>query len=114
MVAGISSFSTSEQDTGFTWTNGSKIYKKTVSCGALPSNSNTFTDLGVTNLGDIVKMEGIAHQPNINRYMPLPFASNGNWSVELSYTDNKIRIGTSNNYSAVTESYVTVYYTKTS
>lgn len=108
----FTTFSTTEEIECGTWVDGNTIYKKTVSCGALKNSGITSASLGVTGISYIVKIEGIGYRPTNERWIPLPFASNGSWSIELSYSNGLISLGTSADYAAITETFVTVYYTK--
>lgn len=51
-------YSTSEVSTGFTWTNGKTIYKKSVDLGTYPNNTSKNVAHGITNLDKVIKIEG--------------------------------------------------------
>lgn len=104
-----SSYSTSEADTGTTWIDGSPIYKKTIDTGVLPNNASKTVQHGVgTNLKRAIKIEGYAYSPNLGINMSIP---DNEIKVQVAGVD--IEIYTSADLSMFTESYVTLYYTKT-
>ena len=47
----IMDYSTSEVDTGYTWTDGSPIYKKTINIGALPNATTKSVAHNISNFG---------------------------------------------------------------
>lgn len=104
-------YSTSEQDTGCKWIDGKKIYKKTVNIGALPNTSAKNVAHGISALGIVVDMRGIAFYAN-GVGLPLPFVAASNGSVALNTTATDIVVTTTNDRS-VASGYVTLWYTKT-
>ena len=109
-------YSTSEKDTGYTWIDGSPIYKKTIDIGALPDTSDKSVAHNITNLGKVIKLEGYARRTDNNLMFPLPFTSNSSvaYSIGLTVTDTNITLGTGSDRTNITECYVTLYYTKSS
>lgn len=108
-------YSTSEQNTGFTWIDGKTIYKKTIDCGTLPNNTEKTVPHGISNLGRVIKVEGYAYTGVTNVTFPLPFpwiTSAG--TVGLLIGATTINIATGFDRTGFTETYVTLYYTKTS
>lgn len=107
-------YSTTEKDTGFTWINGKKIYKKTINFGALPNNTSKSVNHNISNLSQIVKTEGVAISSAGS--MPLPQASpvNTNYSTSLTPNSTQITIRTGTSEFTSYNAYVTLYYTKTS
>lgn len=108
-----SSYSTTEVDTGGTWIDGSRIYKKTIDTGTLPNNTTKTVAHGISNLGTIIKIEGFASSGS--EYIPLPFVwFNPSSTVSVYATSSNIEIVTATDQSNRTVSYVTIYYTKSS
>lgn len=107
-------YSTSEINTGARWINGSYIYKKTISTGALPNAGETNTPHSITNLSKVIKMEGYAYRSTDGKFIPLPFAgiASYNTTVDMSVVSGNIRLYVATDMSAFGESYVTLYYTK--
>lgn len=106
-------YSTSEVDTGYTWVDGSPIYKKTVNTGSLPDTNYKDIAHGITGLGHIIKLEGYAASSTAQ--IPLPYSSNDVYPVDVSVQlPNNIRIYTYSDRTNFTSSYITLYYTKTS
>jgi hypothetical protein len=58
--APVVSFSTSEVDTGMTWTDGKKVYKKVIDLGSLPNAVLKTVAHGVTGLDTIISLVGHA------------------------------------------------------
>lgn len=126
-------YSTSEIDTGMTWIDGKKIYKKTFDCGAEPANyQSTDTYFDIPNFGNVVKIEGIMTD-GYDDFYPIPFNFPNSSSNRLFYSVSvkkyvsssetrraiEIRRGTiAGTYDItsldITKIYVTLYYTKTS
>lgn len=111
--AGLS-YSTTEVATGGTWTDGSAIYKKTINFGALPNNTLTTVNHSISNLGSVIRIEGIAIDSTANKSYSIPHSSpsslNGNISVVVDATTVGIRTGEDrSSYNG----YITLYYTKT-
>lgn len=115
-------YSTSEVNTGFTWVDGKPIYKKTVSMGALPAGGATKkADVSSLQIETLVELRGMGWNPNNGNFRPLPFVGdnmdnmlrvdvnedNGSQVVRIISTAG----GSWDNYS---ESYVTLWYTKSS
>lgn len=108
-------YSLSEQDTGFRWLNGNKIYKKTINTGTLPNATTKRVASGISNLQNILSISGIAWL-SIGLTIPLPYVNPANsvYQVEVFFDENKnIVITAGDNKSNYTTSYVTLYYTKT-
>lgn len=109
-------YSTSEHVVG-TWIDGSVIYEKTISCGALPNNAQIDIAHGISNLGAVISIDGIAIRPGTNyRSVPLPCVdpSDVTGNVYIAANDTNVIILDAANWSAYTSSYVTIRYTKNS
>jgi hypothetical protein len=108
-------YSLEEQDTGFTWVDGSTIYKKTISIGTLPNATTKSVAHGISNLGNVVKIEGWAYSSYDGFHFPLPFAStvSNNESIQVFAGNQNIIVSTGVNRTAFI-SYITLYYTKSS
>lgn len=110
-----SNYSTTEIDTGTTWVDGRKIYKKTVSTGTLPNNTTSTISHGISNLFKIIKpIEGWALDGITQSYISIPFASANNVNVSVVVVADNITIRSEGDWSSYTESYITLYYTKLS
>lgn len=108
----LANYYTIEMSTGATWIDGSTIYKKTFGIGALPNASLSSTDPGISNIGTVIKIEGIGVESS-GLAFPLPMP--GNNFVELWWHagSSKLNCQTGGDRSAAT-GYVTMYYTKSS
>ena len=107
-------YSTSEVDTGATWIDGSAIYKKTINFGTLPNNAMKDVAHDISNLGWIVKMEGISKRSTDGTFFPIPFSSKngvGN-CIEITVGATNIEISTGMDRTNMTDCYITLYYTK--
>lgn len=108
-------YSTTEVNTGAKWIDGRAIYKKTVNTGTLPNDTEKTVPHGISNLGRVLKVEGYAYNGTNDATFPLPFV----WTNALSCVGVLIGTTTINIRSGVdrtdyTESYITLYYTKSS
>lgn len=110
-------YSTSEQDTGFTWIDGKTIYKKTISIGSLPNNSQTATNHNISNLGSVINAEMFWYDTDDKKWYISPRVDSGSVIVEIGSINNiDVYVkGLGANWSTRTNScYVTLYYTKSS
>lgn len=105
------SYSTAEQKTPFTWIDGKPIYKKTINIGALPNATSKNVLHGISTLGIMVDMRGVAFYSN-GISLPLPFVAISQASISLNATSTDVVITTANDRSTAS-GYVTLYYTKT-
>ena len=108
------SYSASEQATGETWINGDPIYRKTVSIGTLPNNATKTVAHGISNLLRVIKMEGYAYRSSDSYWFPLPmvYSSGSSHQICIFGDNTNIYVITAEDRSNITESYVTLYYTK--
>lgn len=112
------SYSTTEQVTPFTWTDGKPIYKKTIDTGQIPSGASTATfDISGLSLDKLIKLEGRCMDPNSGncRIMPNVASSLEDMIRVDVQSRNTLRIITvaNSNWANYSESTVTLWYTKT-
>lgn len=114
-IDAISNYSTNEVDTGATWIDGKKIYKKTIDFGALPNNTNKQVAHDISNLDKVIKVE--QHLNNGPTYLKgFLLLSSGPSNVtdfNLYGTDTAISVSTNSDRSSV-YAYFTLYYAKSS
>lgn len=106
------SYSTTEVDTGATWIDGRKIYKKTVDCGIGPNNTTKSVAHGISNLRRVIRYEGCGYDSS--SCIPLPFTStNASAAVQVYTNSSNIYLTTGVDRSNLIETYMTLWYTKT-
>ena len=106
-------YSTSEVDTGFTWIDGKKIYKKTVSVGPLPNATQKTVSHNISNMDKCIKIDGWSYESVSGSFINLPFTTlTGDNQVYIIVTSSGIRVGTNANRSTFGTAYITLYYTK--
>ena len=104
-------YSTDEVDTGIKWVDGSSIYRKTISFGEVAATTSKNVDHNITNLGDVIRIYGIAYKDN--RFIALPFVDNVDTSQRyIEVSASQVILGTGTNSAALTKAYVTIEYTK--
>lgn len=107
-------YSTEEVDTGVTWLNGEKIFRKVISVGDLPNATTKSVAAGITNLGIMLKIYGVAYTSGSSA-IPLPFVDDayvaGNILIDYQASGD-IRIISGSDKSAFT-GYIVLEYTKT-
>lgn len=105
-------FSTEERLWGY-WIDGKPIYRKTVSCGALPNATTKMVAHGISNLYRVVNLEG--YIGNYQWQSGLFYNTGGQQSggIAIGADSTNITFQNTLNMSWATESYVTLYYTKT-
>lgn len=104
-------YSTNEHVVG-TWIDGKPIYEKTIFCGALPNSSQKNVNHNIINLDRIVSINAIGKNPASLGQVPLPYVQSEVFD-SIFFTDSQIVLISATNRSAVTETYVTIQYTKT-
>lgn len=110
---GFGNYSTNEVDTGFSWIDGKTIYKKTIDCGTLPDSTEKTVSHGISNLDRVIKVEGYAYNNDIFFPLPFPWTSESS-SVGVLVGATTINLRTGSNRTGFTETYITLYYTKSS
>lgn len=117
---GFGNYSTTEQDTGFTWIDGKAIYKKTIEWGAMPNNARVDRANLFPNNANVIRIDSVIVQgpgtgPTMGVHnMPYTSPSGG---VDTVFVSDKLT-GQVSVYTDADRSnwdaYITLYYTKTS
>lgn len=113
----FTTYSTSTEIACGTWIDGKTIYKKTVNTGALPNASIKTVAHGITGINRIIKMEGYAYRSSSNTLwvdLNWPSVATAASSIAIGADLTNISVFTGADRTTFTESYVTLYYTKTS
>ena len=110
-VDSSNSYSTDEVKTGGKWIDGKPIYRKTISCGALPNTSYKNVNHNITNLDFVTKCYGFARGGNYRMVLPNASANTAN-AVEVYVDEMYVVIQTGNDRSGY-NGYITIEYTKT-
>lgn len=104
-------FSTSEMRTGSVWIDGKETYRKVIDTGALPNATTKNVAHGITGLGTVVALRGMADNATIQR--PLPYAdATATDTVELDCGDTNVTLRSTGDQSGFTSSFVLIEYTK--
>ena len=105
---------TTEIDTGAKWIDGKPIYRKVIDFGALPNNTSKAVAHNISNLGWVLKLEGIS-KTDAGTRVSLPFVAISDVTSQIStkITDTEITCTTGTNRSGYTQTYFIVEYTKT-
>ena len=106
-----------ELDTGQTWVDGKRIYKKTIDIGRLPSTpSEKFVAHNITGMHMLVKIEASAKNSTTGVYYPLPYLygtdSTGSSNIGVTVTNTGVGVHVGGDRSDLDTCYVTIYYTK--
>lgn len=110
------SYSSSEQDSGIRWIDGKVVYQKTINFGVAPNNTNKSVAHGISNISEVIKYEGFTSTgPGNGNYMSLPFVESSNvaYSMSVRATNTHVTIKTNQDNTPFTNTYVTLFYTKT-
>jgi hypothetical protein len=107
---GCITHSTSEQNTGWNWIDGRKIYVKTVSTGGFPNATSSSTAHGITDLNEVIYLHCTGKTAS-DTQMTLP-RSYSTESTDISVGSTNIVIETTTDRSTYTSSFTTLYYTK--
>lgn len=111
-LAAKEGYSETEIDTGTKWIDGSTIYKKTISIGALPNSASKNVSHGITGLKFLVSISGITYNPTAKYFFPLPFSETENSPISIQVNLTNVIISTHLDRRAFTIGYVTMLYTK--
>ena len=105
------SYTTSEVDTGFKWVDGKTIYKKTVSLGAMPNNTNKNVAHGITTPDTFIKQEGMITDGTNTHTLPTVSSNTNTAAIRILFTSTNIVLQTNANWSTYA-GYSTIWYTK--
>ena len=107
-------YSTSEQVIG-TWIDGKTLYRKVVNFGALPNATTTTVAHGISNLGVVTDIKGIATNSATGKRFPLPYSSTTlvDNNIDFSCNNTDITITTGVDRTGLDICYVILEYTKT-
>lgn len=94
-----------------TWVDGSILYEKTISCGALPNNTTKNVAHEVSNLNHIIEYKGYATNGTYDLPMPCP-SSTVTEAITVFYDGLNLIIKTGMDRSSY-NGYITLRYTKT-
>ena len=105
-------YTTSETDTGKTWIDGKKIYRKVIDFGLLPNTTAKDVAHGITTLDKVVQFYGTAD--NGTYQLPIPHLNTIGLNISYScYIDQtNVRITTGGATHIAYYAYVTIEYTK--
>lgn len=110
---GGGNYSETEQKTGQYWIDGKEIFRKVIDFGALPNNATKRVVHGISNLGTVIKLWGVATSGGSR--LPLPF-------VDTSILGGQIRV-LAETYEVIAQTgmdrssfsaYIIIEYTKSS
>lgn len=109
-------YSSSEKDTGSTWIDGKKIYRKIVNCGSGPNNTTKTVSHGVSNIERVMHFYATALSGSgagwVNVEKP-PSQTVYTSSIAIAIRDTLIELATAGNFSGWTAIYVIFEYTCT-
>lgn len=97
------------------WIDGKPLYQRTIVCGALPNNGISNVVHNISNIDSIVGYDGISIKPSDGtvRFIPTPTGSDNAKLIGVSVNKTQISIWSPDDWSAYTNTYVTLRYTKT-
>ena len=106
-VETLGAYSTEETNTGKKWIDDSTIYKKVFFVESLPNATTKSINHGITNLKNVIKLEGLCQAAEGASGFPFPYAT----TLLLRYTSTQIAIQASGNSSSQS-AYIIMEYTK--
>ena len=104
------SYSTTEHEIG-TWIDGSTVYEKTVSLGALPNVTDASVNHNISDLGTVIQIFGFANSSTTNLPLPYVNADDIRNTIQVEVRPATVWINVKSDFSAFT-GYVTLRYTK--
>ena len=113
LKGGSTNYSTEEQVVG-TWIDGKPVYQKTLQTGAIQSGQakNVLSD---STIDSVIDIWGFGIQENSSIIIPVPRAGGTSGVVAIGWFFNagNLKIELSNNQIAISNSFITLQYTKT-
>ena len=108
-------YSETEVDTGFTWVDGSKIYKKTINFGDLANNGFKSKAHGISNLKYVVYFTGVTQDKSTvnRRWRPLNIPNSTSTNFVIIEFDSANIYAYCGGDKSTQTAYITMYYTKT-
>jgi hypothetical protein len=111
-INGLQTYSTTEQRIG-TWIDNKPLYRKVINFGALPNATTKDVAHGISNLKNVIKIDGIAISGQYHNPLPLVYNSaDAQYNTEIFVGNTYITMKTTQNRSSMT-AYVYLEYTKT-
>ena len=111
-ITNLQTYSTSETNTGKTWINNKPIYRKVIAFGSMPNNSLKTIAHGISNLGETIRLYGMAFKTDTKRSLTIPDPE-PSAEITCNVTNTDIYITTHNDRSAFNDSFICIEYTKT-
>lgn len=111
-INNMNTYSTTDEIRIGTWINNKPLYRKVINFGSLPNATTKDVAHNISNIGQVIKIEGVAFTSNDYQPMPLVYANASNYNTTLKVNATNISIITNENrtnYSA----YIILEYTKT-
>lgn len=110
----LEKYSTTEQKIGV-WIDGKPIYRKVISCGALPNATTNKIPYNISNLDKVIHITGYSYNSTADTFMSIPLVSSGTTNVVayINKKEGKVVLTTTNDRSEYNETYVVLEYTKT-
>lgn len=110
-------YTTSEVDTEYTWVDGEKIYRKTISLGSMPNNGNQNYAHNISNFSELIEIVIRWYDTDDKKWYNSPRFDSGSTLICLAGVNgtNIIIKGVGTNWSSRTNNgYATMWYTKSS
>lgn len=112
-IKAIGYYSASEVATPYRWIDSKTIYKKTVSTGSLNGVTTKSVAHGISGLTWVTDLEAMGKSSTSVFYpVPLVSSSSGNSIAGISVTSTNVVFGMTTTSTDITDSYVTLWYTK--
>lgn len=118
-IAGVTIYSTDEQETGGIWLDGRPIYRKTISLGAISQGQRKVYSTGITSgrFGKLIRLWGAARVADNYIWNPIPQVDHTDPNCTLKVEIDNVNaipqvvifVGPNRN---IAEGYVTIEYTK--
>lgn len=110
-LVGAGGFSTSEQNTGVSWIDGSSIYQKVISFAAGPNNNTALVAHGITGLGTVVSLQAMLSDGTTRIQVSSSAAGTATNSIRLTMGGTNVAMSSTGNFAGYS-GHVIVNYTK--
>jgi hypothetical protein len=101
-----------EQNMGYNWIDGKRVYRKVVNFGALPDNTTKTVAHNITGLSYVVKVVGISYSSASGKYINVPYTEPPSVAIGLWVTSTDVAILTAQALSSYASTYIMIEYTK--
>jgi len=89
---------------------GKRVYRMLVAIAAGPANEDKYFAHGISNIDQVIKLQGVMKTDSVPNWFPIPYAVGSNQALEVEMESVNIRLSSLGSYSDA-HGFVEVEYT---